>query len=263
MKEADDKHGTADRSIPASDFTRRRVARVLQRERPMHDQVDTSRRLFRNLCEMFEEVRGTTGGAIFLKTGPIIAYNLAKKARPCEVIWMGHKPLPYWWRRPAANFHSKFCKLKFSPDDSRASRQSSQARRGRDQDVRHPAEDAARQRVAAILRRERPRRDQDNTSRRMDLTMMKIHENARDAFGAFNMGTPRLVTGYNILGPIRIFEVVWSGNLPIPHTWKRQAPNFQSKFCGFPQLPTEGGSVSRPDRKGRESDQDGPVLPGR
>lgn len=126
MSDSDDMQDRADtprspeRDIPAGDFSRKRVADILRREKPMQDQQNAALRLVRALSRMFDEVRGTTFGAVYLKKGRIITYNLAKNARPFEVIWMGHKPVPAIWLHQPANFQSKFFRLSQPAIDSAA-----------------------------------------------------------------------------------------------------------------------------------------------
>lgn len=102
---------------------------------------------------------------------------------------------------------------------------------GGDQHI--PASDFARRRVADILRREKPRQEQEDASWNLSHHMVRMLTNHTDNIWPVAAFTPRQMLTFNCFPGTEGWRVV-SFRHKLPLKRKLQAANFQSKFFKAP-----------------------------
>lgn len=112
MRDKETDHDKAGDSRPddAYDFGRRRVAAVLKREKPRHEQDSADRELGHHLERMLKLTEAFD--MILIGDARIMGWNICK-GRSCIVHFpcTTKVPLGRRFRRSAANFQSRFLKL--------------------------------------------------------------------------------------------------------------------------------------------------------
>jgi hypothetical protein len=192
-----------------ADFTRRRVARILRRERPLYENGDhTQRRFFQEYTRLHDRSRDAFG---IVEVGKlkVITYNLIGKIRTDRIISLTEFPLPPWFIRKAdnSNMYSRFTPLK--PADFTHGR----------------------------VRKERPKYQPGYGGRWEGIKVLgKIHACSKDRFGVIQIGTLRVFTN-NLFGKIKTYRVIPMDTVPFPQTWllkKLANSNLRSRFLTPP-----------------------------
>ena len=86
------------------------------------------------------------------------------------------------------------------------------------------AYDFTRRRVAGILRREKPRYEQDRAQTWFAFLYWCLHDRNRDAFGVIQIGKLEVIT-YNLFGKIKTYRVIPLTKRPLPAYFLRKPSN--------------------------------------
>lgn len=211
-----DDYNNAENGILPVDFTRHRVARLLRRERPRLEQGTAHSRMIQEGLRMAKEC-GPGYGYDGFELGRIQyhCYNAFGKATARDVIWSNRREaVPASWLRPAnstSQFFNTSSRFTMMPSIS-SHFFGPAADRPASPDREIKPQDAARARVAEILKREKPRHEQGYNARRefkrKYALMWKAAAKGEAKYGQFRLGA-REIRSFNLFGTVDTYRVIW------------------------------------------------------